>query len=117
MLIFFFSYDKFHKYFCFQEFEVLSSLCYEYNFVFLFCDNQLFQFVYSASFIFVSGERYTVGVGKITQEDVVKREIIHQLCITSMAHSELVKALPEDVSELFLFIYLFLNFNVSDSSI
>lgn len=46
--------------------------------------------------IIILGERYTVGVGKITQEDVVKREIIHQLCITSMAHSELVKALPED---------------------
>lgn len=56
-------------------------------------------FYWYISFIFLSGERYTVGVGKITQEDVVKREIIHQLCITSMAHSELVKALPEDVSE------------------
>eukprot|EP00106_Octopus_bimaculoides_P013402 XP_014780844.1 PREDICTED: E3 ubiquitin-protein ligase UBR2-like [Octopus bimaculoides] len=46
--------------------------------------------------IIILGERYTVGVGQVTHKDVVKREIIHQLCITPMAHSELVKALPED---------------------
>ena len=28
----------------------------------------------------------------------MRREVIHQLCIASMAHSELAKALPEDVS-------------------
>ena len=40
------------------------------------------------------------GVGQVTSADVVKREIIHQLCVQPMAHSELVKALPEDVSYL-----------------
>lgn len=45
-----------------------------------------------------AGERYVPGVGKVTPEEVVEREIIHQLCITPMAHSELVKTLPEDVS-------------------
>ena len=38
------------------------------------------------------------GVGEVTRADMVKREVIHQLCIASMAHSELTKALPEDVS-------------------
>ncbi|GAB1601270.1 E3 ubiquitin-protein ligase UBR2-like isoform X2 [Argonauta hians] len=46
--------------------------------------------------IIISGERYSVGVGQVSPKDVVKREIIHQLCITPMAHSELVKALAED---------------------
>ena len=34
----------------------------------------------------------------MSEFDHVKREIIHQLCIHPMAHSELTKALPEDVS-------------------
>ena len=38
------------------------------------------------------------GVGEVTRGDVVRREVIHQLCIAPMAHSELSKALPEDVS-------------------
>ncbi|XP_067844936.1 E3 ubiquitin-protein ligase UBR2 isoform X4 [Heptranchias perlo] len=44
----------------------------------------------------VVGERYTAGVGQVSAEDEIKREIVHQLCIRPMAHSELVKALPED---------------------
>ncbi|XP_067901224.1 E3 ubiquitin-protein ligase UBR2 isoform X1 [Heterodontus francisci] len=44
----------------------------------------------------VVGERYTAGVGQVSAEDELKREIVHQLCIRPMAHSELVKALPED---------------------
>ncbi|XP_048457289.1 E3 ubiquitin-protein ligase UBR2 [Rhincodon typus] len=44
----------------------------------------------------VVGERYTAGVGQVSAEDELKREIVHQLCIKPMAHSELVKALPED---------------------
>ncbi|XP_041071114.1 E3 ubiquitin-protein ligase UBR2 isoform X1 [Carcharodon carcharias] len=44
----------------------------------------------------VVGERYTAGVGHVSAEDELKREIVHQLCIRPMAHSELVKALPED---------------------
>ncbi|XP_063299948.1 E3 ubiquitin-protein ligase UBR2 isoform X2 [Pelobates fuscus] len=46
--------------------------------------------------IMVAGERYCPGVGQVTATDEIKREIIHQLCIRPMAHSELVKALPED---------------------
>ncbi|XP_050407008.2 E3 ubiquitin-protein ligase UBR2 isoform X1 [Patella vulgata] len=41
-------------------------------------------------------ERFVPGVGQVTEQDVVKREIIHQLCIAPMAHSELGKALPEN---------------------
>ncbi|XP_072366213.1 E3 ubiquitin-protein ligase UBR2 isoform X1 [Scyliorhinus torazame] len=44
----------------------------------------------------VVGERYTAGVGHVSAEEELKREIVHQLCIRPMAHSELVKALPED---------------------
>ncbi|XP_072121138.1 E3 ubiquitin-protein ligase UBR2 isoform X2 [Mobula birostris] len=44
----------------------------------------------------VVGERYTAGVGQVSPDDEIKREIIHQLCIRPMSHSELVKALPED---------------------
>ena len=49
-----------------------------------------------------SDERYTVGVGQVSESDHVKREIIHQLCIHPMAHSELRKALPDDVSNPFI---------------
>nr|KAG5712905.1 hypothetical protein BaRGS_007502 [Batillaria attramentaria] len=41
-------------------------------------------------------ERYVPGVGDVTKKDAVKREIIHQLCISAMPHSKLAKALPED---------------------
>lgn len=44
-----------------------------------------------------AGERFVPGVGQIGSTDEIKREIIHQLSIRPMAHSELVKALPEDV--------------------
>ncbi|XP_058880723.1 E3 ubiquitin-protein ligase UBR2 isoform X2 [Acipenser ruthenus] len=44
----------------------------------------------------VVGERFSPGAGQVSASDEIKREIIHQLCIRSMAHSELVKALPED---------------------
>uniref|UniRef100_A0A8D0L320 E3 ubiquitin-protein ligase n=1 Tax=Sphenodon punctatus TaxID=8508 RepID=A0A8D0L320_SPHPU len=41
-------------------------------------------------------ERFSPGVGQVNATDEIKREIIHQLSIRPMAHSELVKALPED---------------------
>ncbi|XP_041722955.1 E3 ubiquitin-protein ligase UBR2-like isoform X3 [Coregonus clupeaformis] len=44
----------------------------------------------------VVGERFEAGVGQVEGCDQIKREIIHQLCIRPMAHSELVKALPEN---------------------
>ncbi|XP_058507486.1 E3 ubiquitin-protein ligase UBR2 isoform X4 [Solea solea] len=46
--------------------------------------------------IMVIGERYVSGVGQVAPFDEVRREIIHQLSIRRMAHSELVKALPEN---------------------
>ncbi|XP_070398902.1 E3 ubiquitin-protein ligase UBR2 isoform X1 [Nothobranchius furzeri] len=46
--------------------------------------------------IMIVGERYVVGVGQVEPLDEVRREIIHQLSIRPMAHSELVKALPEN---------------------
>ncbi|XP_013889315.1 E3 ubiquitin-protein ligase UBR2 [Austrofundulus limnaeus] len=46
--------------------------------------------------IMVVGERYVPGVGQVELFDEVRREIIHQLSIRPMAHSELVKALPEN---------------------
>lgn len=55
-----------------------------------------------------AGERFVPGVGQITATDETKREIIHQLSIRPMAHSELVKALPEDVR---IITYVEFNFN------
>uniref|UniRef100_A0A8C1CJW9 E3 ubiquitin-protein ligase n=1 Tax=Cyprinus carpio carpio TaxID=630221 RepID=A0A8C1CJW9_CYPCA len=46
--------------------------------------------------IMIVGERYTAGVGQVECFDEIRREIVHQLCIRPMAHSELVKALPEN---------------------
>ncbi|KAM9365047.1 LOW QUALITY PROTEIN: E3 ubiquitin-protein ligase UBR2 [Pholidichthys leucotaenia] len=46
--------------------------------------------------IMVVGERYVPGVGQVEPLDEIRREIIHQLSIRPMAHSELVKALPEN---------------------
>uniref|UniRef100_A0A8C5T9N6 E3 ubiquitin-protein ligase n=1 Tax=Malurus cyaneus samueli TaxID=2593467 RepID=A0A8C5T9N6_9PASS len=43
-----------------------------------------------------TGERFSPGIGQVNATDEIKREIIHQLSIRPMAHSELVKALPED---------------------
>ena len=46
----------------------------------------------------VIGERFTPGVGDITKEDMVRKEIIQLLCVEPMSHSALRKALPEDVN-------------------
>lgn len=50
-----------------------------------------------SAYLCVTGERYVPGVGQVEPFDEVRREIIHQLSIRPMAHSELVKALPENV--------------------
>lgn len=44
------------------------------------------------------GERFNPGVGKINQDDCIKKEIIQQLCIKPLSHSELNKTLPDDVN-------------------
>ncbi|XP_045150705.1 E3 ubiquitin-protein ligase UBR2 [Echinops telfairi] len=46
--------------------------------------------------IMLVGERFNLGVGQVSATEEIKREIIHQLSIRPMAHSELVKSLPED---------------------
>ena len=53
------------------------------------------------------GERFVAGIGQVHPCDEIKREVIHQLCIRPMAHSELVKALPENVSFFFFIIQTF----------
>uniref|UniRef100_A0A673MB28 E3 ubiquitin-protein ligase n=1 Tax=Sinocyclocheilus rhinocerous TaxID=307959 RepID=A0A673MB28_9TELE len=53
--------------------------------------------------IMIVGERYTSGVGQVESSDETRREIVHQLCIRPMAHSELVKALPENVRTIIQF--------------
>ena len=42
-------------------------------------------------------ERYTVGVGQVTEEDCLRKEIVQLLSIGPMPHSVLNKALPEGV--------------------
>ncbi|XP_066551068.1 E3 ubiquitin-protein ligase UBR1 isoform X2 [Amia ocellicauda] len=46
--------------------------------------------------IIVTGERYIPGISHVLKEDMTMREVIHLLCIEPMAHSSLVKALPEN---------------------
>ncbi|XP_052769327.1 E3 ubiquitin-protein ligase UBR2-like isoform X1 [Mya arenaria] len=48
--------------------------------------------------IIILGERFIPGLGEVTKGDIVRREVIHQLCISPLAHSELAKALPEDTN-------------------
>lgn len=43
----------------------------------------------------IISERYVVGIGKVTEKDCVKKEIIQQLCIRPLSHSELSKVLPD----------------------
>lgn len=48
--------------------------------------------------ITIIGERYVPGVGKVSADDCIKNEIIHQLFIKPLSHSELNKTLPDDVN-------------------
>ncbi|XP_055680876.1 E3 ubiquitin-protein ligase UBR1 [Lutzomyia longipalpis] len=45
--------------------------------------------------IIIIGERYMPGIGRVTEEDRLKKEIIQQLCIKPFAHSELNRTLPD----------------------
>lgn len=60
-----------------------------------------------------SGERYVPGVSHLTKEDLTMREVIHLLCIEPMAHSSLVKGLPENVSYKCNQMFLILSFIVT----
>ncbi|XP_076176131.1 ubr1 ubiquitin ligase [Ptiloglossa arizonensis] len=46
--------------------------------------------------ITIIGERYVPGVGQVTANDRLKKEIIQQLCIKPLSHSELNKTLTND---------------------
>ncbi|XP_056151209.1 E3 ubiquitin-protein ligase UBR1 [Lampris incognitus] len=48
--------------------------------------------------IVIISERYVPGISQVTKEDVTMREVVHLLCIEPMAHSNLVKGLPENES-------------------
>jgi hypothetical protein len=45
--------------------------------------------------IILVGERYEPGIGQVTREQKLTREVIHQLCISPMAHSELIRGLQD----------------------
>uniref|UniRef100_A0A1B0DIL8 E3 ubiquitin-protein ligase n=1 Tax=Phlebotomus papatasi TaxID=29031 RepID=A0A1B0DIL8_PHLPP len=45
--------------------------------------------------IIIIGERYMPGIGQVTEEDRIKKEIIQQLCIKPFSHSELNRTLPD----------------------
>lgn len=49
-------------------------------------------------FVNLMGERHMPGVGRIDIDDRIQKEIIHQLCVKPLAHSELNKSLPEDAN-------------------
>jgi len=51
-----------------------------------------------AFLVTILGTRHTVGVGRVSQEDVVRKEVIQLLCVEPMAHSALDRALPEDIN-------------------
>ncbi|XP_078462123.1 E3 ubiquitin-protein ligase UBR2 isoform X2 [Lampetra planeri] len=46
--------------------------------------------------IMITGERFVPGLGRVSPLEVTRREVVHQLCIKPMAHSELVRSLTED---------------------
>jgi E3 ubiquitin-protein ligase UBR2 len=48
--------------------------------------------------IVVIGERFMPGIGQISDEERIKKEIIQQLCIKPLSHSELNKALNDEHS-------------------
>ena len=50
--------------------------------------------------LLLSGERYIPGVGRVSAGEVMRREIIHKLCLRPMTHSELIKNLPLFDNEL-----------------
>ncbi|VVC24842.1 Zinc finger, UBR-type,Zinc finger, RING/FYVE/PHD-type,Winged helix-turn-helix DNA-binding domain,Ribosomal [Cinara cedri] len=49
--------------------------------------------------ITIVGERYTPGVGKVTFDDCIKKEVIQQLCVEPMPHSELNKTLVNIIED------------------
>lgn len=48
--------------------------------------------------IIIIGERHVPNIGQVTSEERLKKEIIQQLCIKPLSHSELNKTLPDDAN-------------------
>jgi E3 ubiquitin-protein ligase UBR2 len=48
--------------------------------------------------IMIVGERFVCGIGEVTEEDRIKKEIIQKLCIKPFSHSELNRALNDDMN-------------------
>lgn len=46
--------------------------------------------------IIIVGERHVPGIGLVSDDDQIKKEIIQQLCIKALSHSELNKALNDE---------------------
>lgn len=49
--------------------------------------------------VVIVGERHVPGVGMVTDEDKIKKEIIQYLCIKPFSHSELSRALPDSQND------------------
>ena len=51
------------------------------------------------------GERYDPCIGCVNKQEKLKREVIHQLCISPMAHSDIVKNIYPDnvINKFFIF--------------
>jgi GTPase SAR1 family protein len=54
--------------------------------------------------IILIGERYDTCIANVNKEAKLKREVIHQLCISPMAHSDILKNIYPDTV---IFIPLF----------
>jgi E3 ubiquitin-protein ligase UBR2 len=58
--------------------------------------------------IILIGERYDTCIANVNKEAKLKREVIHQLCISPMAHSDIVKNIyPDTVIFTSCFLFTF----------
>lgn len=48
--------------------------------------------------IVIIGERYVEGIGRVTKDDIVKYEIVHQLALGQLTRSDLEQNLPDHLS-------------------
>ena len=46
--------------------------------------------------ITIIGERYDSCIGNVSKQEKLKREVVHQLCISPMAHSDIIKNIYPD---------------------
>ena len=48
--------------------------------------------------LIIVSERFTPGIGQVTFEERIKKEIVQWLCVEPMTHSDLLKVLPKEAS-------------------